>query len=146
MKSGRAAVVSVMAAACLLLAGCVGGSASDQRTTTAASASVSPSQSSPITSGLYGFITAGPTCPVERVDQPCPPRAVSAVVEARGAGGAVASTESDASGRYEFHLAQGRYVIVVGGSATWPRCPQTRVSVVADATTRVDISCDTGIR
>jgi hypothetical protein len=91
-------------------------------------------------------VTAGPTCPIERVDQPCPPQPVSTAVEARGAGGVVASTQSDGSGRYEFHLAPGSYVLVVGGSGAWPRCPETRVSVEADATIRADISCDTGIR
>jgi hypothetical protein len=146
MKRAKAAVIFEMAAACLLLVGCGGGVASDQRTTTAASGSASPSPSSSITSGVYGYVTAGPTCPVERVDQPCPPRPVPTVVEARGVGGAVASTESDGSGRYEFHLPPGSYVIVVGGSAAWPRCPETPVSLMAGVTTRADISCDTGIR
>ena len=29
--------------------------------------------------GAFGYVTAGPTCPVERADQPCPPRPVNVV-------------------------------------------------------------------
>lgn len=101
----------------------------------------------PAGSGAYGYVTAGPTCPVERAGQPCPPRPVSAEVDARnGAGATVASTTSDSSGRYALTLAAGSYTLVVVTSSGFPRCPDTPVTVRTGAATRADISCDTGIR
>ena len=97
--------------------------------------------------GAYGYITAGPTCPVERPDQPCPPRPVSETVSARNPGGVtVASTHSDSAGRFAFDLSPGTYLLVVATASGWPRCPDTPVTVRAGTATRVDVSCDTGIR
>jgi hypothetical protein len=101
----------------------------------------------PVGSGAYGFVTAGPTCPVERPDQPCPPRPVSAEIDARDASGStVASTTSDSSGRYGLRLTPGAYTLVVVIPSGFPRCPETPVTVPSGAPTRADISCDTGIR
>ncbi len=97
--------------------------------------------------GAYGYVTAGPTCPVERPDQPCPPRPVSAVVEARDSGGStVASVTSDSFGRYALGLSPGAYVLVVVTANDWPRCSDTHVTVPPGSAARADISCDTGIR
>ncbi|WP_372498031.1 carboxypeptidase-like regulatory domain-containing protein [Sinomonas terrae] len=160
MRRGWAAVVVLMAAACLLLSGC-GGATSPGSTTTAppptASSSpplpsasgttTAPAASTPSSgTGVFGLITAGPTCPVQRADQSCPPELVPTVVQARTAAGAsVASTQSDSAGRYALDLAPGSYVLVVGG-AGWPRCPDTPVTVRAGSSVRADITCDTGIR
>src|SRR5438552_3559846 len=54
----------------------------------------------PATGVVTGRVTAGPTCPVERVGHPCPPRPVVADVQARAAGRVVASTRSRADGTY----------------------------------------------
>lgn len=98
-------------------------------------------------SGANGTITAGPTCPVERAGQPCPPQPVQADIDARdGSGRTVASTHSDSAGRYALSLAPGSYTLVVVTSNGWPRCPQTPVTVHPGQVTRADISCDTGIR
>ncbi|MEA5454059.1 hypothetical protein SPF06_04915 [Sinomonas sp. JGH33] len=101
----------------------------------------------PSGAGAFGYITAGPTCPVERPDQPCPPRSVAAEVDARDAsGGTAGSTRSDSFGRYALSLSPGTYLLVVVTSNGWPRCPDTHVTVQPSAPVRADISCDTGIR
>lgn len=97
--------------------------------------------------GAYGYVMAGPTCPVERPDRPCPPRPVSETITVRTASGAtVASTHSDAHGRYAIDLTPGTYTLVVATGSILPRCPDTRVTVNPGSATRADISCDTGIR
>lgn len=96
---------------------------------------------------MYGLITAGPTCPVERPNQPCPPRPVTAEVDARtGDGRTAAATHSDGAGRYALTVAPGTYTLVVVTGSTYPRCPNTTVTVQGGTPTRHDISCDTGIR
>jgi hypothetical protein len=99
-----------------------------------------------VASGVYGVVAAGPTCPVERVDQPCPPRPVSAEVEARTRGGRlVAKTASANTGRYDLALAPGGYILTVVTSGL-PRCPPAMIIVKLGAATHADITCDTGIR
>lgn len=101
----------------------------------------------PTGSGAYGYVTAGPTCPVERPEQPCPPRPVAAQVNAQDASGrTVATTRTDQAGRYSLSLAAGSYTLVTVTGATYPRCPPTSVTVRPGGPTRADISCDTGIR
>jgi hypothetical protein len=99
------------------------------------------------TSGVNGTVTAGPTCPVEQVGHPCPPRPVSAGIRAQSArGGVVARTHSDANGHYAMALRPGRYTLVVQTGSQFPRCPATPVTVPRNGTVTADISCDTGIR
>ena len=97
-------------------------------------------------SGVFGTITAGPTCPVERVGHPCPPAPVSAPLKALKGRRVVASTHSDSSGRYAMSLRPGQYSIVVSSGRTFPRCPTTPVTVHQGQAVRADIRCDTGIR
>ena len=96
--------------------------------------------------GVYGTITSGPSCPVERPDQSCPPRPVSATVRAERGGSSVGQTRSDGSGRYDLTLAPGDYTLVVDTGSSMPHCPDTQVTVTAGSARRVDISCDSGIR
>jgi hypothetical protein len=97
-------------------------------------------------SGAYGYVTAGPTCPVHRLDQPCPPRPVRARVEGRDAAGqTIASTTTDEDGGYRIRLAPGRYTLVATPDTTSPRCPPTDARV-GSPPSRVDIGCDTGLR
>jgi hypothetical protein len=121
-------------------------------TTTSGSAATTTTQAVPLVlppsgTGAYGYVTAGPTCPVEKQGQPCPPRPVSAGIDAHNASGVtVASTRSDSYGRYAFDLAPGRYMLVVVIPSGFPRCPETSVAVQRGSATRADVSCDTGIR
>lgn len=112
-------------------------------TTTTTAPPVEPSSGT----GAYGYVTAGPTCPVQQQGRSCPPRPVSADVDAHNASGAtVASTRSDSNGRYALDLSPGNYTLVVGTVSHWPRCPDTSVVVRTGSATRADLSCDTGIR
>ena len=99
------------------------------------------------TAAVTGRVTAGPTCPVERADHPCPPAPVSATVQAKTKNGrVVASAHTDADGRYRLRLRAGAYVLVAVTANTFPRCAPTEVTARANQTTRAAISCDTGIR
>lgn len=96
-------------------------------------------------SGAYGLVTAGPTCPVERPGQPCPPAPVSATVTATTSGRQVASTTSDSQGRYTLPLPPGTYTLDATTGSTYPHCTPVTVTITSSAT-RADITCDTGIR
>ena len=114
---------------------------------TATGTASAPPITPPSGQGAYGYVTAGPTCPVERPDQPCPPQPVSARIDARTSSDVtVASTHSDSYGRYVLDLSPGSYALVIGFSSGWPLCPDTPITVQPGSATRADISCDTGIR
>jgi hypothetical protein len=99
------------------------------------------------TGTLTGRVIAGPTCPVERPGHPCPPRPVSATVQAKTyTGRTVASTHTDKDGRYRLKVPVGTYTIVAVTPKPFPRCSPVSVAVSANHETRAGISCDTGIR
>jgi hypothetical protein len=101
----------------------------------------------PAGSGVYGYVTAGPTCPVERPDQPCPPRPVAAHIRAQDPSGhTVGVAESGSSGRYLLALPAGTYTLTATTGTAYPHCQPSPVTVRAGSPTRADISCDTGIR
>jgi hypothetical protein len=115
------------------------------RPPTSTPATVAPP--APAGSGAYGYVTAGPTCPVERPDQPCPPRPVAAHIQVQDATGRdVGATDSDSQGRYQVVLAPGTYTLTAGTGTTYPHCQPAPVTVGVGSSTRADISCDTGIR
>ena len=89
---------------------------------------------------------AGPTCPVERPDQPCADAPVRGTVTISSSGVTVASGSTNADGRYVFEFAEpGIYRVTVDTGAMLPRCEPVDVTVV-DHNVDVDVSCDTGIR
>jgi hypothetical protein len=99
--------------------------------------------------GAGGRVTAGPTCPVERPNDPaCAPRMVAgAVLIVRdGAGKEIARVTTDASGLFRFALAAGEYTLepqpVEGLMGTAQPMPFT----VTDGITWLDVAYDTGIR
>ena len=95
---------------------------------------------------VTGRVTAGPTCPVERVGHPCPPAPVSAVVQARANDRVRASTHTDSHGRYTLQLPAGAYMLVAVTKQQFPRCTPTNAKVRSGQVTRAPITCDTGIR
>jgi hypothetical protein len=112
-----------------------------------AACGVGTSSSTASTATLTGYVTAGPTCPVERADHPCPPTPVAATVQAQSASGrVVASAHTDRNGRYLLRLRVGSYTVVALTAKMLPRCSPVKVTVWANRTTRAIISCDTGIR
>jgi hypothetical protein len=62
------------------------------------------------------------------------------------AGRLVGSAHTDQLGRYTITLPAGTYTLHIAIHATFPRCPDTRITVVASQPNHVDITCDTGIR
>jgi hypothetical protein len=92
-------------------------------------------------------VSAGPTCPVERVGSPCPPRPLSAEIDARDASGHLAgSTRSGSDGQYRLVLPPGTYTLTVAAPGPFPRCPTPTATVIAGKVVMLDIGCDTGIR
>ena len=100
-------------------------------------------------SGIQGHVMAGPTCPVEKPNDPaCADRPMAGVtiVVLTAAGNEAARTTTDDSGFYAVNLPAGPYTIepqtapgTVRGSATVP-------VTVGEGVTTVDIPYDTGIR
>jgi len=100
-------------------------------------------------SGIEGHVTAGPTCPVARPNDPaCADRPLEGVtiVVLTAAGNEAGRTITDASGYYGITLPSGPYTIepqpvqgMVRGSPPVP-------VVVGEGVTTVDIPYDTGIR
>ena len=98
-------------------------------------------------SGVRGIVAAGPTCPVERPDDPCPSKPLAVHLLAIGADGTtVAETDSAADGTYEMVLPPGHYTLRAETGAVFPSCPDTQVTVSAGAHARRRHRCDTGIR
>jgi hypothetical protein len=99
---------------------------------------------------LIGEVVAGPTCPVDTAEQPCPPRAVPnrpVFIETLG-GTVVMRVTTDQQGRFQITLAPGTYRVLVpqdGKPFPTQDTPQ-QVTVIAGQTMQVVIELDTGIR
>lgn len=98
-------------------------------------------------SGLVtGYVLTAPVCPVERVDQECPPRPVSGAVVTALDGDAVrGSTTTDSTGAFRIALPDGRYLIRatnVGGYAS----TATQEVAVSDTPSHITLIVDSGIR
>ena len=100
---------------------------------------------------LHGTVVAGPTCPVERAEDPCPPKPVPGreVKIASQAGKVVATVTTDGQGHFQVVLAPGNYTVFVVGTAQAlgsGRAATVQATVRARQTTSVTIALDTGIR
>jgi hypothetical protein len=103
---------------------------------------------------LVGRLSLGPTCPVERANDPCDPvaRPAPVTVVALDASGAEAGrTVTLGDGSFALDLAAGSYTLHADRSgAALPRIADARVVVTAQATRsqpqRVVLTGDTGIR
>ena len=100
---------------------------------------------------LAGQVLAGPTCPVERAESPCPPRPVGGrrVDVQTSAGQVVATATTDALGKFNVALAPGSYVVRVESApaSIFPRqTAPVNVTIHAGEITNVQILLDTGIR
>ena len=101
-----------------------------------------------VDSGIQGYVTAGPSCPVSRPGVPCPdlPYAATLSILAAGDRRLIASAASDASGFYKVLLPAGIYIIRPDSPGILPRASEVSVEVRPHEFTRQDISYDTGIR
>ncbi|MDQ6883982.1 MAG: prealbumin-like fold domain-containing protein [Candidatus Dormibacteraeota bacterium] len=99
--------------------------------------------------GIQGFVTVGPTCPVERVNSPCPPRPMQTTVEIRNsAGKQVTSVATGSDGHFQLDLLPGTYTLVgaAHGTAGLPRPIPVTVTVVAGSYATAHVEYDSGIR
>lgn len=93
-----------------------------------------------------GQVMIGPTCPVQRIDQPCPDKPFQATIDVVSSQGQpVRRFETDAEGRFRIALPPGNYTFkpVPNGIQ---RAPNVPVTVEEGKVTRVDIRYDSGIR
>jgi len=99
-------------------------------------------------SGIRGRAVAGPTCPVERADSPCPDRPlVATIVVTDPSGKQVKQARSGADGRFEITLEPGTYRVEGDSSTSMQRStPPITVTVHRWQFTTVTIQFDTGIR
>ena len=94
---------------------------------------------------LLGRVTAGPTCPVERVGHPCPPAPVSATVKAKTRNGwVVSSTQRTPTGVTGFDF-RSVPTGLFGPADPFP-LPTGQGDGERGLHDRAAISCDTGIR
>jgi hypothetical protein len=99
--------------------------------------------------GIQGLVQVGPTCPVERINSPCPPHPIAATVVVRdGAGAEVMRFTSGADGRFTVDLRPGTYSLtgLTNGSSPLPRPIPTSVTVTQGTYTAVNVEYDSGIR
>ena len=99
-------------------------------------------------SGVAGLVLVGPTCPVQRVDDPCPDRPLAAALLVRDAAGRpVCATASGDDGRFRAALPAGDYVLDPGSpEPRWPRGSATAVTVRDGRWTEAVVEFDSGIR
>ena len=101
------------------------------------------------TAGVFGTLTVGPMCLVQRVDDPCPDRPLAGTLAIRDrAGVEVARATSDGAGFYALALPTGCYAVVplTPGGAALPRGAPRDIDVAVGDWTAADISYDSGIR
>ncbi len=99
--------------------------------------------------GIRGVVTVGPTCPVERVNSPCPPRPMQATIDIRDSSGKqVATVASGSDGQFQVDLLPGTYTLkgVTHGSAGLPRPILVTATVSAGSYATVNVEFDSGIR
>lgn len=98
-------------------------------------------------SGIEGVVTIGPTCPVQRIDSPCPDRPYAAeIIVLDGARKRVAGVASGADGRFRILLPPGVYTLSPQHKNALSNAPEQLVTVVAGRITSVQIVFDSGIR
>jgi hypothetical protein len=99
--------------------------------------------------GIQGMVQVGPTCPVEQLNSPCPPRPLGATIVVRDGNGTVVTRfHSGADGRFKVNLAAGSYTLLglTVGSSFLPRPIPTSVAVTQGTYAWVTVQYDSGIR
>jgi hypothetical protein len=104
-----------------------------------------------LSSGVFGRVSLGPTCPVETPDQPCPDRPAADVrvvvtelpADASSTGALVAAGRTDAKGDFRIALAPDHYLMTAEAGMS---CKPVEIRVTQGRFTVVELACDTGIR
>jgi hypothetical protein len=99
-------------------------------------------------SGIRGTVLAGPQCPVETEESPCPPRPLGGVtIEVFRDGFVVAEATTTDRGKFSVALAAGRYEVrVSAGQLRFISSRPIHVDVEEGEFVDVDVPVDTGIR
>jgi len=97
-------------------------------------------------SGIFGTVTAGPTCPVERAGSPCPPAPWVGTVRATDDAGDPNEARTDDNGNYTLTLPPGSYEVVAVTDGGPPTSQPDTIDVQPGHPVRVDLTVDTGIR
>jgi hypothetical protein len=95
---------------------------------------------------LHVTVMQAPTCPVERMDSPCPPAPVpSARITVLRDGTVVTRADTDGHGNCVVRVAPGHYVVQAAHASALPNPAHKDVDVGATAVS-VTIVLDSGIR
>ena len=112
-----------------------------------ACAAVVPAPQPAPSSGIYGQVTVGPTCPVEQLKDPCPDRPYQAVLQVlTPEGRTVQQVRTDGSGNFRLGLAPGSYILHPESPSVMPRAADVAFTVTAGQFRRIDVVYDSGIR
>ena len=96
---------------------------------------------------ITGIVEQGPTCPVETLDSPCPPApAVGATVKVLQEGEVVASTTTDADGRFELAAPEGSVEVRAESTEGFPSQDVETFTLTAGDDVEAAFTLDTGIR
>jgi hypothetical protein len=102
----------------------------------------------PSDSGIEGWITAGPACPVMQVGVPCPDQPYVGTLSFFTKSGRLPAgrVTAGADGYYRISLSPGAYIIHPESPGALPSGSELVVAVRPHEFTRQDIVYDTGIR
>lgn len=99
-------------------------------------------------SGIRGVVVAGPQCPVESADSPCPDEPVpNTEIQVKRSGEVVATAISDDEGGFKIALPPGEYSLeTVADMVGMGYAKAIDVTVPDGAFVQVSVVIDTGIR
>lgn len=98
-------------------------------------------------SGIEGQALIGPTCPVVRIDSPCPDKPYQTTLVVRNQSGAeVKRFDTDVEGRFRVELPPGTYTLVPQSPGKLPRVGELIMQVTSGQFTPITITYDSGIR
>ena len=103
----------------------------------------------PTGSGIVGQIKIGPTCPVVRIEDPCPDQPYQATLTVLTLDGQkVITFRTNTEGKFQVNLPPGDYVLHPENSSKrpLPNAPDVPFTVLSNAFTNITVTFDSGIR